>query len=58
MLQAADTKLPNALAGIDNVMFRIGGAAQLARIGEAVRDGCRAVQQLQSLVIQPESIAC
>lgn len=53
-----DTALPDALAGLDIPMIRIGDAAQVARIGEAVRDAYRAVQDLRRLLVQPEPIAC
>ena len=53
-----DTTLPDALAGLDIPMIRIGDAAQVARIGEAVRDAYRAVQDLRRLLLQPEPIAC
>lgn len=53
-----DTELPDALAGLDIPMIRIGDAAQVARIGEAVRDAYRAVQDLRRLFLQPEPIAC
>jgi 2,4-dienoyl-CoA reductase (NADPH2) len=53
-----NTELPDALAGLDIPMIRIGDAAQVARIGEAVRDAYRAVQDLHRLILQPEPIAC
>lgn len=53
-----DTELADSLAGIDIPMIRVGDALHVARIGEAVRDAYRAVQDLQRFVQQPESIAC
>ncbi|AEG51144.1 2,4-dienoyl-CoA reductase (NADPH) [Sphingobium chlorophenolicum L-1] len=53
-----DGELPDALASLDIPMIRIGDAAQVARIGEAVRDAYRAVQDLRRLILQPEPIAC
>lgn len=54
----SDTALADGLAGLDVPVIRIGDAAQVARIGEAVRDAYRAVQDLRRLVSQPEAIAC
>jgi len=53
-----DTTLSDALGGIDVPTIRIGDAVQVARIGEAVRDAYRAVQDLRRLILQPEPIAC
>ena len=53
-----DSELPDTLGGIDIPMIRIGDSAQVARIGEAVRDAYRAVQDLRRLILQPEPIAC
>lgn len=55
---APDSELADALSGIDVPVIPIGDAAQVARIGEAVRDAYRAVQDLRRLVTQPEPIAC
>ncbi|ATI80746.1 NADH:flavin oxidoreductase [Sphingobium yanoikuyae] len=53
-----DTRLTDSLCGIDVPVIPIGDAAQVARIGEAVRDAYRAVQDLRRLITQPEPIAC
>lgn len=49
---------PVPIKGLDIPMIRIGDAAQVARIGEAVRDAYRAVQDLRRLIIRQEPIAC
>jgi len=53
-----DTELAENLRGLDVPLFSIGDAAQVARIGEAVRDAYRSVQDLRRLITQPEAIAC
>jgi len=53
-----DGELPDTLTGLDIPIIRIGDSAQVARIGEAVRDAYRAVQDLRRLILQPEPIAC
>ena len=53
-----DTELPDALSGLDVPMIRIGDVAKVARIGEAVRDAYRAVQEMRRLIVQPEPVAC
>ncbi|MGF7150231.1 2,4-dienoyl-CoA reductase-like NADH-dependent reductase (Old Yellow Enzyme family)/thioredoxin reductase [Sphingomonas zeicaulis] len=53
-----DTTLADALADRDIPTISIGDAAQVARIGEAVRDAYRAAQDLRRLITQPEPIAC
>lgn len=53
-----DTTLGESLAGTDVPTIRIGDAVQVARIGEAVRDAYRAVQDMRRLFVQPEPIAC
>ena len=53
-----DTTLSDALGSVDVPTIRIGDAVQVARIGEAVRDAYRAVQDLRRLIVQPEPIAC
>jgi 2,4-dienoyl-CoA reductase-like NADH-dependent reductase (Old Yellow Enzyme family)/thioredoxin reductase len=55
---APDTTLADQLAHFDAPTLRIGDAVQVARIGEAVRDAYRAVQDLRRLILQPEPIAC
>ena len=55
---APDTELSDALAGVDTPIVRIGDAVQVARIGEAVRDAYRAVQDLRRLLSAPEAVAC
>jgi 2,4-dienoyl-CoA reductase (NADPH2) len=54
----SDTELADALVGLDIPMFRIGDAAKVARIGEAVRDAYRAVQDLRRMIVLPEPVAC
>jgi 2,4-dienoyl-CoA reductase (NADPH2) len=53
-----DTALADGLGDLDVPVISIGDAVQVARIGEAVRDAYRAVQDLRRLVSQPEAIAC
>ncbi len=53
-----DTGLADSLVGLDIPIIRIGDAVQVARIGEAVRDAYRAVQDLRRLLAGPEAIAC
>ena len=53
-----DAELSAELCDIGVPTVRIGDAAQVARIGEAVRDAYRAVHDLRRLVIQSEPIAC
>jgi 2,4-dienoyl-CoA reductase (NADPH2) len=55
---APDTGLADAIAHLDIPVIRIGDAVQVARIGEAVRDAYRAVQDLRRILHQPEAIAC
>lgn len=50
--------LGDALADANTPIIRIGDAAQVARIGEAVRDAYRTVQDLRRLILQPEAVAC
>jgi hypothetical protein len=53
-----DNALSDALTGIDLPIIRIGDNVQVARIGEAVRDAYRAVQELRRIIVQPEPVAC
>ena len=53
-----DADMLEALSGLDAPVIPVGDAAQVARIGEAVRDAYRAVLELRRLIIQPEPIAC
>jgi len=53
-----DDALADALAAADIPCMRIGDAAQVARIGEAVRDAYQMVQDLRRILIQPEALAC
>lgn len=53
-----DTRLADALAHAPVPVISIGDAVQVARIGEAVRDAYRMVQDLRRMVTQPEAIAC
>lgn len=53
-----DDRLADALADSGVPVIRIGDAAQVARIGEAVRDAYQTVQDLRRLIIQPEAVAC
>ena len=53
-----DTELADTLVGLDMPMIRIGDAVQVARIGEAVRDAYRAVQDLRRFILVPEPVAC
>lgn len=50
--------LAQGLAALGVPVVSIGDAVQVARIGEAVRDAYRTVQDLRRLMIQPEPIAC
>ena len=54
----SDTSLGDALSGLDIPVISIGDAARVARIGEAVHDAYRAVQDIRRLIIRPEPIAC
>jgi NADPH-dependent 2,4-dienoyl-CoA reductase/sulfur reductase-like enzyme len=54
----SDADLAGSLAGLGAPVIRIGDAAQVARIGEAVRDAYRAVQDLRRLITGSEPIAC
>ena len=53
-----DTRLADAMAELTVPVIRIGDAVQVARIGEAVRDAYRMVQDLGRAIAQPEPIAC
>jgi 2,4-dienoyl-CoA reductase-like NADH-dependent reductase (Old Yellow Enzyme family)/thioredoxin reductase len=53
-----ETSLAEALAASGIPVFRIGDAVRVARIGEAVRDAYRTVQDLRRTLIQPEALAC
>jgi len=53
-----DTALADALAQLTVPVFTIGDAARVGRIGEAVRDAYRSVQDLRRMINQPEAIAC
>jgi len=53
-----DTELWDQLTEFDFPIMRIGDAVRVARIGEAVRDAYRIVQDLRRLVLRPEAIAC
>ncbi|WP_336969910.1 FAD-dependent oxidoreductase [Sphingobium aromaticiconvertens] len=53
-----DTTLARDLADATVPVIRIGDAVQVARIGEAVRDAYRTVQDLRRILTQPEAIAC
>jgi len=53
-----DTSMAEALAEMAVPIIRIGDAMQVARIGEAVRDAYRMVQDLGRVIAQPEPIAC
>lgn len=53
-----EDRLADALADADVPVISIGDAAQVARIGEAVRDAYQTVQDLRRLILQPEPVAC
>lgn len=53
-----DTRLADSLAGADLPTIAIGDAVQVSRIGEAVRDAYRAVQELRRLLTLPEPVGC
>lgn len=53
-----DTRLSEALAGAGVPVMAIGDAMKVARIGEAVRDAYRTVQDLRRMVVEREAIAC
>lgn len=53
-----NSALAKALAGWDVPVISIGDAARVARIGEAVHDAYRAVQELGRVFGAPEPIAC
>jgi NADPH-dependent 2,4-dienoyl-CoA reductase/sulfur reductase-like enzyme len=53
-----DTRLADALSLLPVPVIPIGDASRVARIGEAVRDAYRAVQDLRRMIHQPEAIAC
>lgn len=53
-----DTELSDALSGMDVPVIRIGDAAQVARIGEAVHHAYRTVHDLRRLITRPEPLAC
>lgn len=54
----SDTALADAFADAPVPVIRIGDAVQVGRIGEAVRDAYRCVQDLRRTLTQPEAIAC
>jgi 2,4-dienoyl-CoA reductase (NADPH2) len=54
----SDTRLADALFHLPVPVIPIGDAARVARIGEAVRDAYRSVQDLRRMIHQPEAIAC
>jgi len=53
-----DTTLDDTLADAPVPVIRIGDAVRVGRIGEAVRDAYRCVQDLRRTITQPEAIAC
>ncbi|WP_044560203.1 FAD-dependent oxidoreductase [Azospirillum sp. B4] len=53
-----DTALADALADVPVPVIRIGDARTVARIGEAVRDAYRGVQDLRLSFLQAEAIRC
>jgi 2,4-dienoyl-CoA reductase-like NADH-dependent reductase (Old Yellow Enzyme family)/thioredoxin reductase len=53
-----DTRLADALLHLFVPVIPIGDASRVARIGEAVRDAYRSVQDLRRMIHQPEAIAC
>ncbi|ARR56695.1 NADH:flavin oxidoreductase [Rhizorhabdus wittichii DC-6] len=53
-----DTALAEALRDLPVPVVPIGDAVRVGRIGEAVRDAYRCVQDLRRTLYQPEAIAC
>jgi hypothetical protein len=54
----SDTRLADALLDLPVPVIPIGDASRVARIGEAVRDAYRSVQDLRRTIDQPEAVAC
>lgn len=54
----ADTTLAEELADVSVPILSIGDAVRVARIGEAVHDAYRCVQDLKRILDEPEAIAC
>jgi 2,4-dienoyl-CoA reductase-like NADH-dependent reductase (Old Yellow Enzyme family)/thioredoxin reductase len=53
-----DTRVADALSHLPVPVVSIGDSVRVARIGEAVRDAYRCVQDLRRTIHQPEAIAC
>ncbi|WP_347270325.1 FAD-dependent oxidoreductase [Rhizorhabdus histidinilytica] len=53
-----DTTIAEALLDLPVPVVPIGDAVRVGRIGEAVRDAYRCVQDLRRTIYQPEAIAC